>query len=366
MNSSEVYAWYEQIRKQMPLLGKWQASTLAWFSLGIVLAERCTFSKVAEKLIPLGKADTVERRLQRWVANPRLATRELMVQWVRWVSSAVSDERLVLLVDETKLGTHLSIMVVGLAYRSCCIPLAWRCYQQEHYPPEGQVALITGLLQIVQEGLAPQQRPLLQADRGLGTSPALIEAVSDLGWHYLFRIQKSTRFRSHDGRIHSAESLIKPGESWHGKGALFKKAGWLDGHLCLHWEEGYKEPWCLVTNDPTLRGPEYAVRYWQEASFRDLKSDGWQWQRSRVWLPEHAERLVLVMALAYGWSLTHGTLVDKDEGELRPKVTRGRKRRYSLFRLGLRFIARARHGLETLLFELRFTLPALIPKSVVT
>lgn len=362
MNSPEVYGWYEQIRKQLPMLGKWQALSLAWFSLGIVLAERCTFSKVAEKLPALGKADTVERRLQRWVANPRLVIQELMVEWVRWVRSCVSSKRLVLLVDETKLGAHLCVMVVGLAYEKCCIPLAWRCYLQEDYPPEGQVALIAALLKIVAAGLPPGERPLLEADRGLGTSPALVQAVSEIGWDYLFRIQKSTRFKCQNGRIHSAESLIKAGESWHGKGWLFKKAGWLPGYLCLHWELGYKEPWCLVTNDPTLRGPEYAVRYWQEASFRDLKSDGWQWQRSRVWLPAHAERLVVVMALAYGWSLTQGTLVEKGDEALRARLTRGRERRYSLFRLGLRYIARARHGLETLLFELRFTLPSPVPK----
>ncbi len=77
------------------------------------------------------------------------------------------------------------------------------------------------------------------------------------------------------------------------------------------------------------------MRYWQESSFRDLKSDGWQWQASRIWTPAHANRLLLVLALAYAWVLTLGTLVCTD-AELTRRVTKGRKPTYSIFRLGLR------------------------------
>ncbi len=71
------------------------------------------------------------------------------------------------MVDETKLGTQLSVMMVGLAYHERCIPLAWRCYQAQAYPAEGQVKLISGLRGVVAEGLPDGCRPLLQADRGL-------------------------------------------------------------------------------------------------------------------------------------------------------------------------------------------------------
>ena len=77
------------------------------------------------------------------------------------------------------------------------------------------------------------------------------------------------------------------------------------------------------------------MRYWQESSFRDLKSDGWQWHTSRIWTPAHANRLLLVLALAYAWVLTLGTLVCTDV-ELARCVTKGRLATYSLFRLGLR------------------------------
>lgn len=46
-----------------------------------------------------------------------------------------------------------------------------------------------------------------------------------------------------------------------------------------------------------------------EASFRDLKSAGCHWQRSRFWLPSQTTRLLLVLACACLWLLTQGTQV---------------------------------------------------------
>jgi hypothetical protein len=54
-----------------------------------------------------------------------------------------------------------------------------------------------------------------------------------------------------------------------------------------------------VTNCPGLDGWDYAKRYWQEAAFREQKSDGWQWQASRIFSPAYANLLVLVLTLAY-------------------------------------------------------------------
>src|SRR5438093_12156655 len=50
-------------------------------------------------------------------------------------SSRISSRIVLLvLVDETKLADHLSIMVVALAYRKRAIPVAWPCYHQQAWP----------------------------------------------------------------------------------------------------------------------------------------------------------------------------------------------------------------------------------------
>jgi hypothetical protein len=90
----------------------------------------------------------------------------------------------------------------------------------------------------------------------------------------------------------------------------------------------------LLTNDPQAQATDYGRRNWQEQSFRDLKRGGWRWNSSQVWQPTHADRLILLLALAYGWMVALGT--DCLVSGVQQRLARGRRCRYSVFRLGLR------------------------------
>jgi hypothetical protein len=199
-----------------------------------------------------------------------------------------------------------------------------------------QVELISTLLRWVAPAIRSGIIPLVPADRGIGTSPDLLRRIEQMGWYFEVRVQKNTRLRrAAQADCPLAALVSQAGQTWQGKGQVFKKAGWLEGRVLVVWGQAYQECWCIVTNCPWVTGWDYAVRYWQEASFRDLKSDGWQWQASRVWTPAHAQRLLLVLALAYAWVLTLGTLVMTD-ADLAHQVTKGHRPTYSIFRLGLR------------------------------
>jgi hypothetical protein len=309
----------------------------------MVLARHNAATRVAENLGMVGKPESVRRRLERFVANPHIDWQVGCRQWACWVLGQTATLYPVLLVDETKLGQHLRVMVVGLAYQSCCIPLAFWAYVQMPLP---QVELIETLLRWVMAALPEGSQPLLQADRGIGTSPDLIRAVEGLGWHYLFRVQNDTHLRTQAGRSHPLKHLVQRGETWRGRGLVFKKAGWLSATVLVIWQAAYAEPWCLVTNAAYITDFTYGLRYWQEASFRDFKSDGWQWQTSRVWTPDHAHILLLVMSLAYAYTLTLGTLVLTYPPAFRAVARSGKRAHYSRFRLGLRLFSwmTARHS----------------------
>ena len=142
-----------------------QARVLAAFSFGLGLSGRCTLSVVGRSLFSLGKPDTVERRLQRFISNPRIKLADCCQQLSRWVISSLPAGKplvLLLLVDETSLQDHLKAMVVSLAYRGKAIPLAWWCYRvlpsatechRQDQWPLGQVDLILTLLDWVAQGV---------------------------------------------------------------------------------------------------------------------------------------------------------------------------------------------------------------------
>jgi hypothetical protein len=324
MNSLPIYHNLTTILKSLPLSTKLRRVT-GLFTLGVLAGGSCQLSAVARALSPLGTLDSQYRRLQRFLANPRLQRGALQTAWAAWVLSQFASSRPRLLVDETKLSTHLSIMVLGLWVEGGCIPLAWRCYQANDYPKEGQVKLICHLVETVLAA-DPTRVYAVLADRGIGTSPDLIRALHELSVRVLFRVQGTVKFQDAQGGQIALKAMVKEGEHWHSLGEVFKKYGWLKVHAQVLWGKGYRDPWCLVSTE-AVAAEDYGQRFQQECSFRDLKSDGFDWHTSHIWMPEHAERLILILAMAYALVMSWGRRVARPQ--------RGRTTRYSLFRLGL-------------------------------
>jgi hypothetical protein len=304
------------------------------FALGVLASGSCQLEAIAHALRPRGGLDSQYRRLQRFLANPRVDVSRLQAEWAQTVVRTLQAQQVVLLVDETSLSDHLKVLVLGVWGSGGCVPLAWRCYTPAAYPAEGQVQMIIDLVARVLPSIPVNVPVWLLADRGIGTSPALVKAVEAQGCHVLFRVQGSTRFRNLEGGEHALPTLGVRGQAWQSVGDVFKKAGWLPAHVTVTWDADYDHPWCLVSSCP-ITPHAYGLRFDQEVSFRDLKSDGFDWQRSHVWLPEHAERLLLVLALAYWLVLALGQRI--------PRPRRGRASRWSAFRRGKEVLAALFH-----------------------
>ena len=139
MNSPILYQWNEMIDKGFPQMGRWQKRLLGEFSYGVygvVLSQSCRLNKVAQELTGRANASSQERRMQRWLANDRIAMKPLFGVWIDWVLRLWGKAPLVILVDETKLSDHVAVMMVGVAYHASAIPLIWRAYSVEDYPEE--------------------------------------------------------------------------------------------------------------------------------------------------------------------------------------------------------------------------------------
>ncbi len=65
----------------------------------------------------------------------------------------------------------------------------------------------------------------MQADRGIGCSPALLQAITQLGWYYLMRVQNSVRLVLEGGREVVFGTQVARGQAWQAGVWAFKKAG---------------------------------------------------------------------------------------------------------------------------------------------
>jgi hypothetical protein len=246
----------------------------------------------------------------------------------------------VLILDETPRANDLRVMCVRVAYARRALPLAWACYRP-HAPPRPMPQLIRGLLQQVHCCLPAGCAVVLLADRGLAW-PVLVDFCHQSGWHYVLRLQGTTRVRFPDRTERPVRELApRAGRRWLGEAEVFKRAGWRGANVVATWERGQQGPWLLLCDQKaSLRHCRaYAKRVWVEQSFRDDKSAGLGWQNSRVDSPRHAARLLLVLALAMALAASLGTEALKAGRRRRQDARRGR--RLSVVQVGLRWLREA-------------------------
>lgn len=337
MNQRKLYQWVETISKGWSGMSRHFRANVVVFSRGVVRAESSQIRKVAGMVG--GQADSQRRRLQRFLAQAQ----PLEVFFSHWTCSmvkAVGHQTVVLVVDETKLKASFGVMVVGLVYEARCIPLAWRVYRansRADYPAEGQVEMIIQLLQAIAAGLPAGIKVRVLADRGIGTSPALMRGIMALGWTFLFRVTKQSKIVLPDGTaVTFYDQIQQPGQSYAASGLVFKKRGRVAAHVRVLWGQQAHNRWALVTNDPALSGWEYAQRMWIEEAFRDLKSHGWHVESTTFTDPQRMARLWIFLVVAYAWMLLWGAMrvAEGVSARLKRRADGSLVRQWSVFREG--------------------------------
>ena len=193
------------------------------------------------------------------------------------------------------------------AYLGCGIPVAWKIVkgtEKGSWKP-----LWLDLFQSLKDAVPDDWQVIVSADRGL-YADWLFDEICALNWHPFLRI-------NHQGMYHlkgeekwvCLDTVVpKTGMSWSGVVTCFKRNP-RSGTLLAHWDDGYKDPWLIVTDLNPEQGNVfwYGFRIGIESSYRDVKSDGWQWHKTRLREPARAERIWLAMAVATLWTVTVGS-----------------------------------------------------------
>lgn len=318
-----VYQWTAIVGQQFPALSKPQASVLALWSLGMVLARSCALSAVSLWLATsLGrKPDAVRQQLREWCyAAPakRGAKRQALdpttcfAPLLGWVMGWWEGRQVALALDATSLGDRFVVLAISVVYRGCAIPVAWTVLPagQKHRWRGEWLRLLYGLRRTIPR----DHTVLVLTDRGL-YAPWLFRRIVRLGWHPFLRINLGGSFRPACGHafVPLRQLVPQPGAHWAGTGTAFKtKTAQLGCTLVACWEEGYRDPWLVLTDLPpeTADVVWYGLRTWIEQGFKCLKRGGWQWQRTRMTDPERAARLWLAVAVATLWLLSVGGEAD--------------------------------------------------------
>jgi Transposase DDE domain len=339
--------WTQQVKQLFPQLHGHQQKSLAFAVLGLVLAGHAVLQRMAEELklqhLSEAKMPSIERRLQRLIANERI---EVDTSWHAFLEQVLpfwQNKEVMLVLDCTPYGKRFTIVYLGLLVHRRVLPLAWCIMPQQEKWEQGQWEIVRGLFAQVAPCFASTPCTLI-ADRGLACLE-LIRLCHEVQWHYLLRIESEHQVRRGFRRSYSwwqkaGQIVTKEGQQWYGQALIWKEHSF-PASLALCWEPGYEEVWIVISDLPPAR--KLIIRYgWRmrvEATFQDTKSRGWHIECSAIEIVSHLNRYLLLLFLAVWW-VAHLGSACMEHGH-RHHFDRADRRDKGLFRLGrlyLRFL----------------------------
>ena len=313
--------------------------------LGILCGKNASPAGIARAVHSLGLSgaslESIERRVRRFENDAQVSASLCFHPLARAHLQMGKPRELTLIIDPTMQEDKVVMLSVGVWYRGRALPLAWLIWEG-NVPLKGDgfwLRVEQTLAQV--SSLLPMGIPIIWlADRAFGT-PTFTDLLSRYGWHFVVRVQGQTHYRTQTGQEGPISALLaRPAQRTKLRGQVFKKAGWRTLSVIVLWGRKYPSPLCLVSDLP----PDYALaahyrrRYAIEASFRDFKTYGFNWERGQVKALPHLERLLVAMALAAWLALMVGTQVALELLARVPSKKRHSRpflAKFSLFSLGL-------------------------------
>jgi hypothetical protein len=342
MNASVLLwqQWHQQVKQLFEGVHGHQKKTLALLVMGIILSGSAVLQRIAESVqqadITSAKMPSIERRLARFVANPRIEVSVIWNQFLRQVLPYWQGKSVLLVLDYTPCGETATIVYLGLLIHSRVLPLLWRVMPLQETWEQEQWQLLSQMFDELQPLLASCDCTLI-ADRGLSGGP-LVQLCRDHQWHYLLRICKEHTVRRKGKRGYGEWTrcgtiVSQVGQQWFGEVMCWQEDS-IQTSLSAVWDPGHREAWFLISDRPAgrRRVAQYALRMRVESTFEDAKSRGWELEASLIADRERLNRLLLALFLALWWVI-HLAASCIHQGQ-RDRFDRHDRRDKSLFRLG--------------------------------
>jgi DDE family transposase len=339
MRSVLCDAWQKQVQAFFTSLHGHQSKTLAWFVLGAIRAKSVVLPQIAEALLAESeaKASSIQRRLERFLSNPRIDVKEVWEELLMQVMPFFQTGPIRVIIDVTPYEEHAQVIYVGLLQHSRVLPLVWKVMPGQQKWDKGFWDCISELFEQVAPPIGSVDCTII-GDSAFGCFP-MVQLCQQYHWHYLFRIagQHTCQRRSSQGEFGASTAVGKlvrePGKRFHGSVRLWQDES-IETELSIFWRLEEEEALIIISDVRAGKGrvAEYRRRWRVEATFQDGKSRGWDWEASHVRALDRVNRLLLVLFLLLWW-LAHLAATCIHHGK-RDRYDRADRRDKGIFRLG--------------------------------
>jgi DDE family transposase len=339
MRSVLCQTWQKQVQAFFTSVHGHQSKTLAWFVLGAIRAKRVVLPQVAEALLAESeaKASSIERRLERFLSNPRIDVEQTWKELLAQVMPSFQDKSMRIIVDVTSYEEHAQVIYVGLLQHSRVLPLVWKVMPGQQKWDQGFWDCIGELFERLAPHVGSAECTII-GESAFGCFP-MVQLCQQYHWHYLFRIagQQTCQRRSSQGQFGESTAVCKlvrePGKRFHGSVRLWQEES-IETELSIFGDTAEEEALIVISDQKAGKGriADYRLRFRVESTFQDGKSRGWDWESSHVRALDRVDRLLLVLFLLFWW-LAHLAAGCMHHGK-RDRYDRADRRDKGIFRLG--------------------------------
>lgn len=323
------------MRKHLPKWDETATRRLIQLAAGIFERKSVLIEEIARSTaFDAAEQTSNETQVRRILRDERIELKTMYYPLMTKLLAELKTDVLYLVMDETTHRDDYCLFQVSLATDGFSIPLGFFHYAIDAAWADDARELLETLDRFIPE----QFTVILLADR-IHTGEPFLCCLDALGWEYVFRAPEDTYVETSKGwkkvrslyKRKNAGRFLNNVRVWKGSTrraniSLYKYAR--AGFRAVNWYLISSLPACME------RFAEYACRWWQECTFKDIKSALFNWERGRVKEPERVEVLLIGVSCAL-WVMWMLGRAYEHIPKRKPTTTLPQTRRKSIIKQGI-------------------------------
>ena len=313
----------------------------ALFTQALVFSPDCILSNLATELVVDGQRESLIQRLRRWLRAESVSPKCCYLPLVKHLLMSWTGVELNLVMDRTDLENRTSVLMLSVAYKHRCLPLAWQVLTFGSTKQEVQIELLEEVREFIER--LKDVRVTFYGDAEF-CAIDVQKYCQKQGWHWWLGIKSDILYHNGDGDWRNLASLgLEFGQRRYLNNVILtRQHSFGPVHIIGDWTKRHDAARYYVSDQIVnrLTWRHGRKRFWIEPSFRDYKGYGFDLEKSRITDTNCLNRLILAMATTSLWLIHIGQWLI--HSERRYLLEANHKRDYSLFRLGRDYAHRSR------------------------
>lgn len=340
--SESVYAYSSALqlldpwmRKHLPRWDETATRHLVQLAAGIFERKSVLIEEIARaSAFNAAEQTSNETQVRRILRDERISLKTMYYPLITTLLHELKTDVLYLVMDETTHTTDYCLFQISLATDGFSIPLGFFQYDIDAAWADDA----RELLETLDDYIPEQFTLILLADR-IHTGDPFLNCLDALGWEYVFRAPEDTYVETSKGwkKVRSLYKRKNVGRFLHNVRVWKGSTRRANISVYKYARAGFRAVnWYLISSLPACmeRFTEYACRWWQECTFKDIKSGLFNWERGRVKEPERVEVLLIGVSCAL-WVMWMLGRAYEHIPKRKPTTTTPQKRRKSIIKQGI-------------------------------